>query len=142
MATQVSPVIGGLEKQLLHQKKEVTYCKLCVVSNQRPRIVIDEEGVCSACRFSYEKYHVIDWSERERQLEQLLDQHRRNDGTWDVVVPGSGGKDSAYVAHQLKAKYGMHPLTITWAPFRYTDIGYQNYIDFVDSGFNNIVGFP
>jgi N-acetyl sugar amidotransferase len=135
-------VIGGLEKQLLHQKKEVTYCKLCVVSNQRPRIVIDEEGVCSACRFSYEKYHVIDWSERERQLEQLLDQHRRNDGTWDVVVPGSGGKDSAYVAHQLKSKYGMHPLTITWAPFRYTDIGYQNYLSFVDSGFSNLLGYP
>jgi N-acetyl sugar amidotransferase len=142
MVRKSSLVIGGLEKQLLTQPKEVVFCKWCVVSNQRPRIVIDEEGVCSACRFSYEKYNVIDWDAREKQLEILLDKHRKNDGYWDVLVPGSGGKDSAFVAHQLKTKYGMHPLTVTWAPFRYTDIGYQNYINFVDSGFNNILAYP
>lgn len=136
------PVIGGLEKQLLTQPKDVRFCRTCVVSNQRPRITFDEEGVCSACRFAYEKYHVIDWKARERQLEALLDRHRRKDGTWDVVVPGSGGKDSAFVAHQLKAKYGMHPLTVTWAPFRYTDIGWQNFVGFIDAGFNNLLAHP
>ncbi len=141
MAT-LRPVIGGLEKQLLTQPKEVKFCKLCVVSNQRPRIVLDEEGICSACRFALEKYHVINWEARERELRELLDKHRRNDGTWDVVVPCSGGKDSSYVAHQLKTRYGMHPLTVTWAPFRYTDIGYQNFLNFVDSGFNNLVAYP
>ena len=139
MVNQRSLVVGGLEKQLLTQPNEVSFCKRCVVSNQRPRIVIDEEGVCSACRFSYEKYHMIDWEVRETQLRALLDRHRKDDGSWDVVVPSSGGKDSAYVAHQLKTKYGMHPITVTWAPFRYTDIGYQNYLNFVDSGFNNIL---
>ena len=142
MTIQESPVIGGLEKQIPNQKTDVKYCQRCVVSNQRPRILIDDEGVCSACRFSYEKYNVIDWSEREQQLVELLDQHRRNDGSWDVVVPGSGGKDSAYVAHQLKTKYGMHPLTVTWAPFRYTDIGYDNYLNFIDAGFNNLLAYP
>lgn len=135
-------VIGGLEHQLATLPKEVRFCKRCVVSNQRPRIVFDEEGVCSACRFAYEKYHVIDWEERERQLLELLDRHRRQDGSWDVVVPCSGGKDSSYVAHQLKTRYGMHPLTVTWAPFRYTDIGYQNFVNFVDAGFNNLVAYP
>jgi N-acetyl sugar amidotransferase len=142
VAQKHSPVIGGLERQLLNQPSEVKFCKLCVVSNQRPRIVFDEEGVCSACRFAYKKYHVVDWSEREEQLRELLDQHRRKDGSWDVIVPCSGGKDSSYVAHQLKTKYGMHPLTVTWAPFRYTDIGYQNFLNFVDSGFNNIIAYP
>lgn len=139
MASQNTLVVGGLEKQLLTQPREVRFCKRCVVSNQRPRIIIDEEGICSACRFSYDKYHGIDWEARETELQALLDRHRRNDGSWDVVVPSSGGKDSAYVAHQLKTKYGMHPITVTWAPFRYTDIGYQNYLSFVDSGFNNIL---
>ena len=71
MSTQVAdrPIIGGLEKQLLTQPKDVKFCATCVVSNQRPRIVFDAEGVCSACRFSYEKYHVIDWKEREHQLD-------------------------------------------------------------------------
>jgi N-acetyl sugar amidotransferase len=135
-------VVGGLESQILALPKEVKFCKRCVVSNQRPRIVFDEEGVCSACHFAYEKYHSIDWKEREEKLLRLLDQHRRKDGQWDVVVPGSGGKDSSFVAHQLKERYGMHPLTVTWAPFRYTDIGYKNYVSFVDSGFNNLLAYP
>ena len=138
---EASPVIGGLEEQITTQPQAITFCTRCVVSNQRPRIRFDADGVCSACQFSHEKYHVIDWAARERELERLLDQHRRSDGTWDVIVPGSGGKDSSYVAHQLKTKYGMHPLTVTWAPFRYTDIGRQNFVDFVDSGFNNLSAY-
>ena len=130
-----------LEKQLLTQPKEVIFCKRCVVSNQRPRIIIDEDGICSACRFSHEKYHVIDWNQRERELETMLEKYRWKNDTWDCIVSASGGKDSAYVAHQLKHKYGMHPLTVTWAPFRYTDIGWKNYINFVDSGFNNLLAF-
>lgn len=130
-----------LEKQLLSQPKEVIYCKKCVVSNQRPRIIIDDEGVCSPCRFAHEKYHTIDWKQREKELETMLERHRRKDGTWDCIVSASGGKDSSYVAHQLKHKYGMHPLTVTWAPFRYTDIGWKNFVSFVDSGFNNLMAF-
>lgn len=29
------------------------------------------------------------------------------DGSYDVIVPSSGGKDSAFVAYQLKYKYGI-----------------------------------
>ena len=131
MIPKSRPVLAGLERQRLNQPKDVKFCTRCVVSSQRPRIEFDSDGVCSACNFSYEKYHTIDWKDRERQLEQLLEKHRRNDGSWDVIVPSSGGKDSGFVAHQLKTKYGMHPLTITWAPFRYTDIGFENFINFV-----------
>ena len=122
--------------------EEVIFCKKCVVSNQRPRIVFDENGVCSACLFAYQKQRVIDWKDREQQLQELCDKYRRNDGRYDIVVPASGGKDSAYVAHMLKHKYGMHPLTITWAPFAYTEIGWQNLQDFVASGFTNLLGWP
>jgi tRNA(Ile)-lysidine synthase TilS/MesJ len=68
----------------------------------------------------------IDWKAREHELEQLLERHRSNDGSYDVIVPSSGGKDSGYVAHLLKERYGMHPLTVTWAPHIYTDIGWKN----------------
>ena len=135
-------VVGGLERRLHLLPKEVRYCTRCVVSNQRPLIKFDAEGVCNACRFAAEKYRTIDWRARELQLQALLERHRRTDGTWDVIVPCSGGKDSAYVAHQLKARYGMHPLTVTWAPFRYTDIGFQNFTNFVDAGFNNLMAWP
>lgn len=131
-----------LDEQMLSLPSEVRFCRKCVVSNQRPRIVFDEEGVCGACRYAEYKHHVIDWADRERKLGALLDRFRRNDGSYDVVVPGSGGKDSSYVAHQLKHRWGMNPLTVTWAPFSYTDIGYKNFQRFIHSGFDNLLATP
>ena len=131
-----------LDRQLANRPQEVKYCTKCVVSNQRPRIIFDENGVCSACQYAHLKHHVIDWRQREEMLVELLARYRSKDGSYDCVVPGSGGKDSSYVAYQLKYKYGMHPLTVTWAPFMYTDIGWRNYIAFKDSGFDNLLCFP
>ena len=34
-----------------------------------------------------------DWEERDRMLRKLCDKHRRSDGRYDCIVPGSGGKD-------------------------------------------------
>jgi len=137
--------------------EEVVYCKRCVMSNQRPssypefkhtskRITptlhIDEEGICDACRYADRKEQ-IDWETREKELVKLLDQYRRNDGAYDCIVPGSGGKDSAYAAHTLKYKYGMHPLTVTWPPILYTDYGYQNFRNWIEvGGFDNITFKP
>lgn len=123
-------------------KEEVFYCTNCVNSNQRPHLKFDENGVCDACQWSELKKEVVDWDERGKELEELLDRHRSKDGSFDVIVPGSGGKDSSYVAHQLKHGYGMHPLTVTWTPHMYTDIGLKNLESFVDAGFNNILYRP
>lgn len=105
---------------------EVKFCKKCTMSNQRPRITFDENGVCSACNFAEFKRTKIDWNQREEELVKLLDKYRRNDGRFDVVVPCSGGKDASFIAHELKHKYNMNPLTVTWAPHLYTDIGFKN----------------
>ena len=121
---------------------EVKFCKKCVISNQRPSSTVEfksetkdkksvinfnDDGICSACVFNDEKEKGIDWDTREENLRSLLDRFRRDDGRYDVIVPGSGGKDSAYTAHILKYKYGMNPLTVTWAPHLYTDIGFKNF---------------
>ena len=110
-------------QKLYNLPTTVAYCKECVVSNQRPRIVFDGNGTCNACNYTKHKNNSINWLEREEQLKELLARHRRSDGSFDVVVPSSGGKDSARVAHELKYNYGMNPLTVTWAPHVYTDIG-------------------
>ena len=68
-----------------------------------PTLHIDEQGVCDACRFA-EKKDQIDWQTREKELERLLDRFRRNDGEYDCILPGSGGKDSIYASHVLKYK--------------------------------------
>jgi N-acetyl sugar amidotransferase len=131
-----------LDKQLEKLPKKVIFCKRCVVSNQRPRTTFDKKGICSACRYHEKKHKIIDWKKRENELIKLLDKHRSRDGSFDVVVPSSGGKDSAIVAHQLKCRYHMHPLTVTWAPFMYTDIGWKNYVNFVEAGFDNLLSYP
>lgn len=134
--------------------QQVTYCRNCVTSNQRPSSIpefkhlpdrrgakylhIDEDGLCDACRYS-ERKEQIDWETRERELVAVLDRHRRNDGGYDCIVPGSGGKDSGYAAHLLKYKYEMHPLTVTWPPILYTDYGLSNFRNWVEvGGFDNI----
>jgi len=137
--------------------KEVTFCKRCVMSNQRPSsypefrhtidrktptLHIDEEGVCDACRYA-EKKEQINWEARERELVMLLDRYRRNDGYYDCIVPGSGGKDSGFAAHILKYKYGMHPLTVTWPPILYTDYGWANFRNWIEvGGFDNVTFKP
>jgi N-acetyl sugar amidotransferase len=137
---------------------DVVFCKRCVMSNQRPASIpefkhlvdrpgakylhIDEEGICDACRHAENK-EKIDWKKRQEELLRLLDSYRRNDGTYDCLVPGSGGKDSVYQAHILKYKYGMHPLTCTWPPTLYTDYGYQNFRNWIEvGGFDNITFKP
>lgn len=122
--------------------REIRYCKRCTISNQRPRITFDDNGVCSACNFNDYKREKIDWQLRADELSAICDKHRSSDGSYDVVVPCSGGKDGSYVAHQLKYVYDMNPLCVTWAPLRRTKIGLQNLQSFIDSGFNHLMGTP
>lgn len=143
-------------KTLYGLPEKVIFCKNCVMSNQRPASTIEfkhnlktkkitlnisREGICDACKFSFEK-EKIDWKKREAELLKLLDKHRSKDGSYDCIVPGSGGKDSAMQAHLLKHKYGMHPLTVTWPPILYTDYGYKNWKNWINSGFDNITFTP
>jgi len=128
-------------KSLYNLPDDVRFCKKCTMSNQRPRITFDENGVCSACNFSEHKKNEIHWDEREKELQDLCDRHRKNNGSYDVIVPCSGGKDGGYVAHLLKYKYGMNPLTVTWSPHLYTQIGRDNLDRFIRiGGFDNILG--
>jgi len=137
---------------------EVKFCKKCVISNQRPNSTIEfknkktekkqvisfnEDGIRSACLYHEEKELGIDWPEREKKLLELLDKYRSNDGSYDVIVPGSGGKDSAFTSHILKYKYGMNPLTVTWAPHLYTAIGQKNFQEWMHTGgLDNILYTP
>jgi N-acetyl sugar amidotransferase len=75
-------------------------------------------------------------------LRELCDRHRKSDGSYDCIVPGSGGKDSFYASHILKNKYGMHPLTVTWAPHVYTEWGWKNFQSWIHAGHDNYLMTP
>ena len=136
----------------------MAFCKRCVISNQRPSSAVefrhsrdskkvtirfDEEGICDACRYAERKDREFDWDERERQLIAVCDKYRSRNGSYDCLVPGSGGKDSVYAALVLKKKYGMHPLTVTWSPHLYTDVGWRNFQAWLHrGGFDNYLFTP
>lgn len=123
-------------------KGEVKFCAKCVISNKRPRIKFNKNNVCNACEYAEFKKTQIDWQQREDYLLKLLDNYRSKNNSFDCIVPCSGGKDGSYVAHILKDKYNMKPLTITWSPFIYTDIGRRNLDSFIASGFDNLLYSP
>ena len=141
----------------VNPKNKIIFCKKCVMSNQRPGSTIEfkstnkeekklisfnEEGVCSACEYKEVKDTKIDWKERQSLLKELCEKYRSRNGSYDVVVPGSGGKDSVFTSHILKHKYNMNPLTITWSPHQYTNIGWQNFQQWINAGFSNILLSP
>jgi N-acetyl sugar amidotransferase len=136
---------------------EVKFCRSCVISNQRPNsavefqhqatskkatISLDKNNVCDACKVAEEKRSSIDWAERELQLRELCNKYRKSDGSYDCLIPGSGGKDSFYQAHVLKYRFGMNPLTVTWAPHIYTDWGWNNFQSWLGAGFDNYLHTP
>ena len=136
--------------------EKVIFCSKCVISNQRPRSVVEfknnndpklglnineDSSTCDACNYNETKKK-INWTKRENELTKLLEKFRKPSG-YDCIVPGSGGKDSAFTAHVLKYKYGMNPLTVTWAPHIYTDIGWKNFDNWIKvGGFDNILFSP
>ena len=122
--------------------KGVAYCSTCTISNQRPNsctefkhdknskketISFNDDNVCDACVFAKKKATVTDWEAREKILWEVCNKHRSTDGSYDCIVPSSGGKDSTMAAVLLKNKFGMHPLTVTWAPHIYTEVGFRNF---------------
>jgi N-acetyl sugar amidotransferase len=137
--------------------KNVQFCNECVMSNQKPNscyefthtinsikksMRIQPDGVCDACHACHNKEEHIDWNDRESQLVELCNRFRKNDGSYDCLVPGSGGKDSFYATHVLKYKYNMHPLTVTWAPHVYTPWGWDNFQSWIGAGFDNYLCTP
>ena len=138
---------------------KIIFCQRCVMSNQRPSSLSEffhtpdrknakylkiskQDGVCDACKQNDFK-NKINWKDREKKLIKLLNKYRKKNGEYDCLVPGSGGKDSAYQAHILKYKYNMNPLIVTWPPILYTEYGLKNYNNWINiGGFDALVYRP
>lgn len=158
---------GQVVHALVTQKQEpeaffglpkcVAYCSTCTISNQRPNsctefkhdknskketISFNDDNVCDACVFAKKKATVTDWEAREKILWEVCNKHRSTDGSYDCIVPSSGGKDSTMAAVLLKNKFGMHPLTVTWAPHIYTEVGFRNFQHCIHAGFDNQLFTP
>lgn len=102
------------------------YCKKCVMPSSRPGIIIDNEGICSACRHAEYKQKV-DWNQREKEFCKVLDKYRSKSDYNDCIIAVSAGKDSFWQTYMLKEKYKMNPLLVSVWNSDWTQTGLQNF---------------
>ena len=96
------------------------------MADTKPGVVLDEEGVCQACRH-YEQRKNIDYAQRRKLFEKICEKHHRNTA-YDCIIPVSGGKDSHYQVHFVKNLFKMNPLLVTVGdPFTKTEAGKKNF---------------
>tara|TARA_B100000315_G_scaffold127921_1_gene117643 strand:+ start:15767 stop:16906 length:1140 start_codon:yes stop_codon:yes gene_type:complete len=126
----------------MKDKSVMKYCSKCLAPSTRPRLAFNEGGVCNACIHTENKKQSIDWTARWKSLEEICDKHRSKDGSFDCLVPCSGGKDGSTVAWKIKHDLGMHPLCITFRPQLPTETGEKNLENFINSGFDHIMITP
>lgn len=123
----------------------IRYCRRCVMPDTKPDLHIDEEGVCSACRY-FENRKAVDWSKRREELTLVLEKYRSKDASrWDCIIPVSGGKDSTAQVIRL-LKLGMNPLCVTATTCDVSDIGRRNIenikklgVDYIEVTTNPVV---
>ena len=115
----------------------IKYCKKCVMPNTKPKLRFDEEGVCNASR-NFENRKEINWEERKKSLEKILNRYRSKDGSnWDCIIPVSGGKDSTFQVIKM-LELGMNPLCVTSTTCNLTEIGRRNIENLQNLGVDHI----
>ncbi|OGT54536.1 MAG: LPS biosynthesis protein [Gammaproteobacteria bacterium RIFCSPHIGHO2_12_FULL_63_22] len=107
----------------------VRFCARCVypTSSAAP-LALDAAGLCTGCRVAGQR-ETVDWARRETMFRRLLDEYRSVDGSnYDCIIPVSGGKDSYYQVHLVKAICGMNPLLVTYHGNNYSPAGMRNLV--------------
>ena len=136
-------IINGQKESMKEEgARQIIYCKRCLMPNTRPRIGFDEDGVCNACRHAQDKWNNVDWKARREEFIRLIEPHKSKHGSWDCVVPWSGGKDSSAIACKLKFEFGMNPLLVTFSPQVPNELGNHNREALIQLGFDHIFFRP
>lgn len=93
-------------------------CIKCVMPETWAGITFNEEGLCSLCSEHDKKKSDIDWDERKKILENILQKYRdyavEKKNKYNCIVGYSGGKDTAYTLWAMTRKYNMTPLVVTF----------------------------
>jgi N-acetyl sugar amidotransferase len=100
-------------------------CKQCMIPETHETIMFDDKGACNICRQHEYKKENIDWNQRRKEFEALLDQYRGK-GDYDCIVPFSGGKDSTYTLYALMREFKLRPLVVSYDHHFYRPNTLQN----------------
>jgi len=104
-------------------------CEKCLMADTKPGLILDDKGVCQACRH-YELRKTVNYKKRFKELSKLATRHKgkeRTPGKHDCIIAVSGGKDSHFQVFIMKEVLGMNPLLISVNdPFTKTEVGKHN----------------
>jgi N-acetyl sugar amidotransferase len=104
------------------------YCNKCVYPATSVNLILDNDGVCSACRLQEEFDQLTPefWKTREQKFVELVNWAKtKSTGNYDCVIPVSGGKDSYFQVHKA-LEYGLRPLLVTYHGNNYLPEGQRN----------------
>ena len=101
------------------------YCTKCVLPDTHETVAFDEEGVCNICRQVEVKHTVIDWEERDRMLQAIVNRYK-DKGQYDCILPFSGGKDSTFQLWYVTKVLGMKPLVVRFDHWGYRPLVQDN----------------
>jgi N-acetyl sugar amidotransferase len=86
-------------------------CTKCNLPETHETIIFDAQGVCNICNQQEFKKDGIDWGQRKKDLDALVEEYRGK-YDYDCIVPFSGGKDSTWTLNYLVKEYGLKPLVV------------------------------
>ena len=113
------------------------WCIKCVLPDTRPGTVINEDGICDACKNSIKKTSEINWNTRRNEFEELINNFKNESNGFDCVIPVSGGKDSTWQVVKC-LEFGLRPLAVTWKTSARTVIGQRNLDNLITLGVDHI----
>jgi N-acetyl sugar amidotransferase len=90
---------------------QLKQCKSCLLPETYETIEFDTAGLCNICHSKQYRDTAIDWEDRKRQLDALVEEHRGK-ADYDCIVPYSGGKDSTFTLWYLMQEYRIKPLVV------------------------------
>jgi len=93
--------------------EKIKTCSKCLLPETQETITFDDAGVCNVCRQHDYKKEKIDWTQRKKELNSLVEEHRGK-GSYDCLIPFSGGKDSTFTLLYLMKTYKVKPLVVTF----------------------------
>ena len=80
-------------------------CSNCVMPETSETLIFSENNKCSVC-YQIEKKGKIDWKNRSKLLDKLIEKHRGK-YDYDCIVPFSGGKDSTFIDSLIAGTYHL-----------------------------------
>ncbi len=107
----------------------MNYCKRCVYPEIAVNLLVDDEGICSACRVADEMETITpdQWKQREKKFLSIVEEAAdAGQSRYDCIIPVGGGKDSWWQTHVVKNICGLNPLLVTYHGNRYYPEGQAN----------------